>query len=140
MQLDLSIRIATIDDLSFIIKSWVRTQSQIYPNNFAFDFYNKYNNYVKSLLDKSVTLVSCLSDSQEDIVGYLVYTSFDGKCVIHFSYVRPEERKVGICNSLIQFANIDNTPIIFTSPAKRQDIMKHLNTKYIFDPSLVTLL
>lgn len=140
IKLDLTIRLGTVDDTSFIIKTWAKTQQQIYPNNHAFDFFQKYNEYIKLLIDKSVILVSCLSDSPNDIVGFIVYTSFDHKCVVHFAYVRPDVRRDGICNNLLNTANPINAPIIFTSPAKNEHMMKHLTTKYIFDPSLIGLL
>ena len=133
-----TIRIGTKDDLSFILDSWIKTAKYIYPNQYVLDFNKKYNEYLNVLIEKSTIIVSCIDNDPKDIVSYLVYSSFVGRfLVIHFAYTKVAARKEGIISSLINFANPNNDPVVFTHAAKNENIMKVLCLKYIFDPSVL---
>lgn len=140
MLIDTTIRFAYTTDIPFIINSWANTIHDIYPNYYVFDFQSKYRTYLKSLIEKSTTIVAVDTLDDNEIISFLVYTSFNNKLVIHFAYTKVDARNTGKLTSLISFANIINTSIIFTHPAKNENRMKHFTSKYIYDPSLLLLL
>lgn len=133
--LDLAIRLGTKDDVPFILDSWRRMSHKTYPNKYILDFPLRYQKYLHSLLPQCVSLVACLSDMPEAIVGWIVYTSSLTHLLAHYAYVRAEERRQGIMKQLLSFANPAQLGIVFTHPAANENIMQHLSKQYIFDPT-----
>lgn len=137
---DYTIRLATQDDLTFIISSWTKAMYDLYPHKYALDFTSHYHRYLNNLLNKSLVAVSCWDESPQDIVGYLVYTSFRNELIVHYAYTKLDDRKKGILKDLLAFANPMGAPIIFTHPAKNEKVMQYFVSKYIYDPALLSLI
>lgn len=138
-KLDYDIRLGTTDDLPFILSSWTGMIGKLYPNQYALDFKDKYKSYLHSLLPTCLTIVAHLSGEPNEILGYLVYSSFRQQLVVHYTYVKLDARRQGIANAMLQFANPINTSIIFTHPANNEKVMQHFSKSYIFDPSISIL-
>jgi len=131
------IRLGTKDDYPFILNSWTNQQVHIYPNNYSFQYKAKLQTSLLHLLNKSIVLVLHEESSEVEIVGYLVYGSFLDRQVIHFGYVKHDARREGQLTKLMQFSNPDKKTIVFTYPAKNENLMKVLCDRYIFDPSVL---
>lgn len=138
--LDTTIRIGTTDDIPFVLDAWVKSLRHIYPNQYALDFYPKAIDKCRILLDKSVSLVSHLSDDPNELISFIVYSSFRGSEVVHFAYTKLDARRQGKVKELLQFSNPQFTTTIFTHPAKNESVMKHFSSKYIYDPSILEIL
>jgi hypothetical protein len=135
------IRLATTDDLHFIQDSWLKAASHTYPNQHALDFATHQKQRMQTLIDASVIIVAHLPEDSNELLSYLVYSSFRGNLVIHYSYTKTDARNKGILRSLIGFAAGPNTvPIVFTQAAKNENIMKHYANKFIFDPSVLNVM
>lgn len=136
----ISIRVASQSDLAFIKDSWRKCMKYIYPNQYAIDFDQKFNQQMSNLIENSITLVAYLESNPEEVISYLIHTSFRGNQVIHFAYTKLDARRQGMMKQLLQLSNPGQVPIIFTHPAKNEKIMQSLLSHYLFDPSIVELL
>jgi hypothetical protein len=134
------IRLATTDDIHFITNSWLLSTKHQYPNQYALDFAKHYTEYLSKLTSRSISLVAHLQEEPSEILSYLVYTSFRKNMVVHFAYSKVDARNQGIVRNLLQFANPEKLPIVFTHPAKNENLMQHFARKWIFDPSVIQLL
>jgi hypothetical protein len=147
---DTTIRLGVKDDLPFVLSSWLHTVKSQYPNYYQLDFDTLFTQHMHSLLDKSILLVACLDSSPNDIISYLVYTSFPRfrgsdashqQLVCHMAYTRHEERRMGQVNKLIAFAlNGEQHPIVMTTACKNLNCMEALCKKYIYAPQTIGLL
>lgn len=137
---DLTIRLGEVGDLAFIQDAWAKSLSKTYPNQYQFDFLSRCHQQIKYLIDKSVIVCQVLDDSPEDIVSFLVYTSFRQQMVVLYAYTRQEERRQGFLNELLAFANPEQHPLIFISPCKNENVMRYFASKYVFDPTILRVM
>lgn len=138
--LTVDIRLGTKQDIPFIADSWVKSIKHIYPNQYALDFTSHYHDHVAKLMNTSLTLIAHLQDEPDEIISYLVYSSFRGNQVIHFAYTKVDARNQGILKQLLIFSNPEHMPVILTSPTKNENIMAALTKHYIFDPTVLQLM
>lgn len=135
------IRLSTIDDIHFIINSWTLSMKHIYPHQYELDFNIHYNNYLTKLISNSACLIAHPIGDSNEILSYLVYSSFKQNLVAHFAYTKVDARNQGLLRSLLRFANPYGTfATIFTHPTKNEHIMDHFSKKWIFDPSIINLM
>ena len=139
-KLAIQIRLGTKDDLPFILDSWIKMTKHTYPNQYALDFHQHFQERLQPLVQSSLTLVAHLEGEPNEVVSYLVYGSFRKRLVIHYAYTKLDARNQGIVRQLIQFANPENMPIVFTHAAKNENMMNALAKKHIFDPSVLQLM
>jgi hypothetical protein len=135
-----AIRLGTINDLPFIKDSWRKAIKYIYPHQYELDFDKNYQLHMQKLIDNSIILVNHVKDDSNDILSYLIYTSFRGKMVIHFAYSVVDARNNGLVKELMTFASPEKIPVIFTHPAKNEQIMHKLSQSYIYDPTIIECL
>lgn len=140
LEAKISIRVGVKQDLHFIYDSFAKSMAKTEYNKYIVDFLPKIIKKIPILCERSMILVSSLEKDRNEIISYIVYTSFDNKLVIHYCYTKADARQQGICRELIDTANINNDFIIFTHPAVNPNAMKHFSKKYIYDPSLLELL
>lgn len=138
-KLPFAIRLGTVKDTPFIVDSWVKMVSNQYPNQYALDFRPRYQDHVTKILAKSVTLVAHLEGEPDEILSYLVYSSFRKCQVIQFAYTKFDARKQGLLNALLAFSNESRLPVVFTVAAKNGDAMHHFAKRFVFDPTAVAL-
>lgn len=135
------IRLGTIDDTHFIINSWILTMKHIYPHQYELDFTKRYTQYLNKLVSNSACLVANPIGDNNEILSYLVYSSFKQNLVAHFAYTKVDARNQGLLRSLIRFATANtNFPIVFTHPTKNENMMIAFTKKWIFDPSILYLM
>ena len=142
--LSTAIRLSTPDDNAWIIDCWYKAQKDIYPNRYIADFPIKYHQYINSILNNrkhpTITSILCLDDDPHWIVAFMTYTTFLDDLVVHFAYTRKDQRRQGHINKLLTAINFAHVPVVFTHPCKNENIMKHMCDKYIYDPSILSLL
>jgi hypothetical protein len=136
--LPIDIRLGTTNDLSFILSSWTIATHHIYPNQYSFHFNENFNNYLRHLINQSVILIAHLPDQPQEILSYLVYTSFRNNLVIHFAYTKLHARRQKIVSRLIQFSNPQDFPIVFTHAPKSESMMISLCEKHVFYPNILS--
>jgi uroporphyrinogen-III decarboxylase len=130
------IRLATTDDLHFIVDSWARSLRHTYPNQYAIDFYPRTLNELSELIKECTVVIAHEATDHNEIISWMVYTTFKTNIVVHFAYTKDGARKQGKIKDLLNFANLLNSSVVFTRPAKNENIMKVLASKYIYDPTL----
>lgn len=105
-----SIRDINPEDHNFIYSTWL--------NSYRYDsylkstpksiYYNEYKLVVEDLLRTSKTIICCLRDSPEVILGYLVFTP----TLFHYCFVKEAFRNYGLAKAMHKHAN---TPTIYIS-------------------------
>lgn len=138
--LPFEIRLATVDDLPFIKDSWLLAIKYIYPNQYELDFADNFQPHMQKIIQGSVIVVAHLAEEPNEILSYLIYTSFRHQQIIHYGYTKVDARRQGLLNHLICFTNPHKLPIVFTHPAKNQNVMAVFCRKYIYSPSAQELL
>lgn len=132
------IRLATNDDLGFVIASWLGMRHRTHPNMFALDFAEHEKPRIRARLDSSITIVAQLEGHYNELLGCLVYGSFIGTLVMHFATVKDDAREQGIFTAMLMFAQgYKPSPVVFTTPARSEDAMKRLCKRFIYDPSIL---
>lgn len=134
------VRMGEVSDLPFIYDSWMQSLKFIYPHKYDKCFSKNYAKIINILLDKSCSLVAHLEGERDEILSYLIYTSFEENMVIHFGYTKADCRREGKLRELLHFANPLLLPVVFTHPAKNENVMEYLCRKFIYDPSIIGLL
>ena len=137
---DVKIRLGKLDDLPFVRNSWTLGMETQYPNMHALDFRKRFHEFLTGLIEKSTVLIAHLDDDEDEILSYLVYTSFRDMLVIHYAYTKEDARKQGIVSDLMKFANVNDYPVVFTHASRNPNRMKKFCMKYIFDPGVLQLL
>ena len=130
---DVDIRPGTAEDAEFIVKTWLATQRHIYPNSYALDWAAKTEAAIADLLRRATVLVSAIDDRT---VSYLVHQIAGRIFVVHFAYTDELARRQGMVRRMIYLANVGLFPVAFTHAPRNENVMRHLVTRYIFDPSL----
>ena len=95
------IRKALPEDISFIYSSWLKsfrygaTANKLVRTDI---FFTNYREVLDSILARSLTLVACLPDSPEVILGYMVYE----EDIIHYCFIKHSFRRLGIASRLLE--------------------------------------
>lgn len=135
------IRLATNDDLGFIIAAWLGLRHRTHPNGFALDFAEHEKPRIMARLGASIALVAHLEGHHNELLGCLVYGSFMGTLVLHFASVKVDAREQGIFASMLRFAQGDKpSPVVLTTPARSDEAMTRLCKRFIFDPSILDVM
>lgn len=99
-----TIRDVTRDDQHYICETWFR--SVMTHGNRCRSRRNEVNEQIDRILDDSSTraLIACDLADQDRIVGWIVYSTAPIARVLHYAYVRKQEREKGIARRLVQAA------------------------------------
>jgi hypothetical protein len=138
--IDIDIRLGTLDDIQFITSSWLSSTRHIYPNQYNIDFELGFRQHISDLIANSVVLIANLKDEPDEIISYIIYTSFKTNMIIHFAYTKLAARRCNIVSNLIAFANPAQYPIVFTHAPRNENLMIELCNKHIFNPNIMDLL
>ncbi len=107
------IRKALPEDISFIYSSWLKsfrygsTANKLIRTNV---FFTNYREVLDSILAKSLTLVACLPDSPEVILGYMVYE----EDILHYCFIKHSFRRLGIASSLLEQTGLKDSEVQVT--------------------------
>lgn len=137
--LPITFRSPTADDYPFIIQTWGRIYRENYPINMipAHIYFESQNNRINLLLSTSTTMVACMDDSPNEVVGYIVFQQKGNETlVVHWAHVKGIFRRLGICKALLEQAGIQDKNLIVTH---HFSLLKTLKDRYglIFDPTLL---
>ncbi len=107
-------------DGSFIIDSWVREAREHYPFSHMDKalFYKEYKETVKTLISKSLIVIACNPEDQDQIYGYLSFEKVEDIPIIHFIYVKLTFRENGIAKLLLDS--------VFENFGKEKTLITHL--------------
>lgn len=112
MQANIELRGLTEKDLPFVFATWLHAykKESYFAKRIKRDvFFKEHHRLIELLLGKSQILVAHPIGEPDVILGYLVYTSG----VVHFAFVKPEFRKLGIAKTMLNAAKFD-TELQFT--------------------------
>ena len=94
-----AIRQALGNDLAFIYSTWLnsyRADSHYRKTCTKFIFFKEYPRVVDLILGRATTIVACLPDQPNVIIGYLVHEP--GVC--HYAFTKESFRKLGVMSTL----------------------------------------
>lgn len=104
--LPILIRLKTENDDNFVCSTWIRNQYASLPYNFMTWNVFKDNKCqeIEEIFTVSQTLIACLSDDPETILGFLTYSTLNSQFIIHYAYVKQAYRKNKIMTDLLETA------------------------------------
>ena len=133
---DVDIRVGLADDAASIAKAWLSTQRHVYPNSYALNWQEKTTRAIEACLERSTVLVAHLVDDPGAMVSFLVSHMFGRVFVVDFAYTEESARRRGIVRRMMELANPNAAPVVFTHAPRNENALRHLVTKCIFDPSM----
>ena len=101
------LREAEDKDLSFIYGSWLEsTKNNSKPGSWLYLMpwarYRKIQTkIISNLLNQKMILIASIPDDKEHIIGYVVGSKIEGENVLHYVYVRPNRRTLGLAKEMI---------------------------------------
>lgn len=131
-----AVRVGVAADVRFVVSSWVAAMRGVYPNRYVHDYWPRACESVRARIDRANTLIAYFEDYPDDIVSYLVFARRGGLVIAHYAYTKDLARRQGHVSMLLGLANPERLPLIFTQPAKNENVMAHFCRKAIFDPSM----
>lgn len=138
-----TIRAATMDDVSFIFNSWLKSYRDApavrsVPNTI---YYAEHHATIEKIFASAglVLLIACAVEEPSQIFGYAVGERKVDCLAIHWIYCKFPFRKFGIGKSLesaLLATNVDGHPVQFShQPKGGEGLLK--DRKYIFNPYLL---
>ena len=132
-------------DQSFILSSWLKSNRDGPLTSFLcnHDYYDFYNKLVLKTFSRCPVLVAFVSEVPEEIAGWICYEEvFDEvkKLIVHYIYVKPIYRKVGVARMLLNAAGFDGkeeitaTHVTYIQTDNRLDRAKY---KIVSNPYLL---
>jgi len=113
-KLPIVIREATVDDAPFIFNSWLKSYkdsdfARRVPNIIYFAEHHK---LIEGLLSHCSIYVACSEEDSNQILGYIVASSFTGTPIIHYIYIKHSFRKLGLATQLISSLSLNKSNMI----------------------------
>lgn len=133
-------RLSVAGDMGFVYDSWIRASSRTYPNMHATDFCTDERARVQRIVNASIVAVACLEADENELLGYAVYGVWRKVLALHYAYVKPEARRHGVLNSMLDFANYQRFPVVLTAPAVDPAVMSGLMKHHIYDQRVLPLM
>ena len=133
---DLTVRIATVDDRPFILRTWIMTQHMVYPNQYAHGWQDRTEQAIKDRLYRASTLVSHLDGDPGAVVSYIVYQIFLHTLVVQYAYTDETARRQGHISRMVKLANVQDGAVVFTHAPRNENAMRNISKRYLFEPSM----
>jgi hypothetical protein len=123
------------DDEAFIFTSWIKGFHQVTPMNFCPSsvYLPQQRLIITRLLETATTLVACLPEKPDDIIGYIVYEIVGGLMVVHWMYVKSLFRHNTVATSILQslYPGVTTDPIVVTHNFNAfRDVRHRFNIQY----------
>jgi ribosomal protein S18 acetylase RimI-like enzyme len=134
----IQIRLAQENDRPFIFSNWLRH----YKNRSYFAkrirntvFYKWHHMVVENILNRPTTQIFIAHPPSEPevILGFMASESVNDGAVIHFIYIKPQFKRMGIAKRLFKDFD-DKEPIYFTHWTFDLDELIHKVPNLIYDP------
>jgi ribosomal protein S18 acetylase RimI-like enzyme len=110
----IQIRVATETDKPFIFSNWLRH----YKNRSYFAkrirnsiFYKWHHLVIEKILDRpnTLSLIAHPPEEPEVILGFMISEAWPDGSVIHFVYIKPQFKKMGIAKKLFEASKLQET-------------------------------
>ena len=133
------IRPARATDQAFIASTWTRSicsthkvpgvssKGHAYQRHIGSAMWNKVSQQVDAVMDRSDSkaLVLCRPDDQNALLGYVVYAEVRGVPVVHYTYLRRDERERGLAADLLRAIGVHHgTAVVCTSLGPSSQMMR----------------
>ena len=136
------IRLMNDEDKNFIHSTWTTNMYSAKPHSFsAWSLFCKHqDDLIEDIFTISKTLVACLAEDPETILGYLTYSYMD-TLIVHFGYIKNNFRKNKIMSDLLEAADpqYKKKLIIFTQTTKSYSSLAEKYT-ITYDPWCIDML
>lgn len=135
------VRPANQDDYGYLLASFTRELHKVIPYNFIPNpiFFPYYTKLLNLLLSKSQTLVACIDDNPNDIVGYLIAQPYNqDNIILHWCQTKAIFRRLGVAQVLLESFDHDYQKKNLVC-SHYFNLFKQLKNKYnlIFDPTIL---
>lgn len=129
-KLPIRIRQADEGDVSFIYSSWLRSYASQNKDQPKLMIYDLHREVVSMLLETAITLVACMKDDENHILGWMCAQRIPKFLVLHYCYTKDPFRKLGIARTLLNaFEYARGEPIVISHKGY---IVKDLKEKFNF--------
>lgn len=133
------IRPARATDQAFIASTWTRSicsthkvsgvssRGHAYQRHVGSAMWLKVSAHVDAVMDRrdSKALVVCKPSDENALLGYVVYTDVRGVPVVHYAYLRRDERERGHAADLLRAIGVHHgTAVVCTSLGPSSQVMR----------------
>ena len=141
--LPIAIRDMNDSDQALIHSSWCTECHRVLPNSLTLwnNFCLNQNQLIDNIQTISKTLIACLSEEPDVIIGYLCYSHIDDNLIIHYAYTKKNFRHQHVMTDLLSFADPDyRTKLIaVTNYTERYRSLANY-FKMVYDPFIINTL
>lgn len=134
------VRLAAPGDMAFVFASWINSAHHTYPNMHAAEFRADEHARVQRIIQGSVVAVASVVGAPEDLLGHLVYGKWRRTLAVHYAFVKPDARRHGVLASMLDFANFEKQPVVFTAAAQDERVMAGLMKRCLYDQRVLPLM
>lgn len=133
-----SVRAGTVKDLPFIINSWLVSYRKSLWSRFIRDsiYFDNHKLILANILDTAKVDVMHANESEDDIVGYIVYHPQHQAVNLHYVYIKQIYRDLGFASRLIRNA-VGSSPHRFCTHATDAFPAFRDRFKISYDPYLL---
>jgi len=100
-RLPVRIRKADEGDISFIYSSWLKSYAAQNKDQPKITVYKMHREVARRLLEDGITLVACMEDNPDQVLGWLCAQRIPKFLVIHYCYVKAPFRRFGLARALV---------------------------------------
>lgn len=100
-KLPVRVRKADDGDISFIYSSWLKSYAAQNKDQPKITVYKMHRKVVQRLLEDGITLVACMEDDPDQVLGWLCAQRIPKFLVVHYCYVKAPYRRFGLARALI---------------------------------------
>ena len=129
-KLPVRIRQADEGDASFIYSSWLKSYAAQNKDQPKIALYEMHREVVTRLLESGITLVACMDDDPDQVLGWLCAQRTPKFLVVHYCYMKAPFRRFGLARSLLAaFDYCPGEPLVISH---KSYICKDLKDRYNF--------
>ena len=129
-RLPIRVRQADEGDASFIYSSWLKSYAAQNKDQPKLTLYEMHREVVSRLLEDSITLVACMEDDPDQVLGWLCAQRIPKFLVVHYCYTKAPFRRFGLARTLLNaFDYKPGEPIVISH---KSYICKDLKDRYNF--------
>lgn len=138
------LRTSTIEDQNYIYQSYLKSYHLQYPMKMIPNilYFKPQSNILDFLFETAHVMVACYPEAPDQIIGWLIYQKASDALVIHYIYIRGQNRNQGIALDMISQVIENNKLIIATHISDKYYQLKNKvpGCKMVYDPFLITKL
>lgn len=92
--------------------------------------FRQFQEVIDYILSRSTILVSCVDESEDAIIGYLIYEPD----VVHYAYVRPSSQQLDVAKEMVQHAFPDAKTLTYSLNTNSAKKISETHPEMIFNP------